>query len=238
MLEKWLEEARYVVVMTGAGMSTESGIPDFRSVDGYWKREGATRIASRRAMDEERETFVSFYRERMRRIQQVEPHVGYHVLRGWEKVGKLKAIITQNTDGLHQRINKTVIPIHGTIEQLHCDICKQKTSILAYFNQYYYCECGGFLRPSVILFGEEYDEECFAKAIKEARKSDLFIVLGSSLAVAPANRLPLLAKQAGARVVIVNHDRTVADGYADLIINDLKIGELLQNLSKNKEMEI
>jgi len=233
MLAQWLTEAQHIVVFTGAGMSTESGVPDFRSASGLWRTHNPQQLASVDAMEHNRDQFIEFYRARMKALENVKPHQGYGVLNEWSRNLPLSAIITQNTDGLHEAAgNKHVIPLHGTIRELHCQRCK-----LPHSSEYYmserrpYCQCGGFLRPSVVLFGEYLDEQHLVAAELETGRADLFIVLGSSLTVSPANYYPQLAKKRGAKLVIVNYDATPLDRYADLIINNRSIGDYLQEVN-------
>lgn len=232
MLCQWLKQSAYTVVFTGAGMSTESGVPDFRSATGLWKTSNPQKLASTEAMEHNREEFVQFYRKRIEALHSVTPHAGYSILTDWGKTLQLKAIITQNTDGLHELAgNQHVISLHGTIRQLHCQGCKRTYSTEYYINEQLYCQCGGFLRPSVVLFGESLAEQHLEAAEREARNADLFIVLGSSLTVSPANYYPLLAKQQGAKLVIVNYDPTPLDAYADLVVNQQRIGDYLQDIA-------
>jgi NAD-dependent deacetylase len=227
-----LREAQYTVVFTGAGMSTESGLPDFRSSNGMWKKKDPSRFASTEALNRNVKEFIDFYRERVLGVKEYKPHKGHYILAEWEKKGIIKSIITQNVDGFHQQAgSRHVAELHGTLQKLHCQSCGREYSSEEYLNEAYYCECGGILRPSIILFGEALPEEAFQFAFEESRKADLFIVLGSSLTVTPANQFPLIAKENGAKLVIVNNDKTNFDIYADLVINDRKIGELLTEIN-------
>ena len=120
--------------------------------------------------------------------------------------------------------------LHGTLQQLHCQTCGKKYSSEEYLNQEYYCDCGGVLRPSIVLFGEVLPQDAFQFALEESEKAELFLVLGSSLSVTPANQFPLIAKQNGAKLVIVNMDPTELDGFADEVIHGRKIGDFLEEL--------
>lgn len=233
-LANWLKEAKYTVIFTGAGMSTESGLPDFRSSNkGLWKKKDPSKIASVKSLNENVEEFIEFYRERVLGVKEYGPHKGHYILADWEKKGIIRSIITQNVDGFHQLAgSKRVAELHGTLQQLHCQSCGQKYSSEEYLEREYYCECGGLLRPSVVLFGESLPADAFEMALEETEKCDLFIVLGSSLSVTPANQFPLLAKQKGAKLVIVNMEPTELDLFADEVIHGVKIGELLQDLDK------
>lgn len=234
MLRQWLDEADYTVVFTGAGMSTESGLPDFRSQDkGLWQKNDPARLASTEALNHHVEEFIAFYRERVLGVKEYGPNKGHRVLAEWERNGKVKSVITQNVDGFHQLAGSSqVAELHGTLQQLHCEACRHEYDSEEDVKKAFYCACGGVLRPSVVLFGERLPEEAFEMALRETEKADLFIVLGSSLTVTPANQFPLLAKENGARLVIVNQEETPHDPHADLVIQDRKIGELLQKLNE------
>jgi NAD-dependent deacetylase len=231
----WLRESNYTVVFTGAGMSTESGLPDFRSSKGIWKKKDPSRIASIDALNQNVHEFIEFYRERVLGVKEYKPHQGHYILAEWEKQGIIQSIITQNVDGFHQQAGtRQVTELHGTLQKLHCQSCGKEYSSDGYVNRDYYCECGGILRPSIVLFGESLPENAFHFALQESEKADLFIVLGSSLTVTPANQFPLIAKETGAKLVIINRDNTEFDHYADIVINDKKIGEILKELDENK----
>ncbi|AXI10860.1 NAD-dependent protein deacylase [Oceanobacillus zhaokaii] len=232
MLKNFLNEAKYTVVFTGAGMSTESGLPDFRSSNqGLWRKKDPSKIASTNALNENVNEFIDFYRERVLGVKEYNAHKGHYILADWEKRGIIQSIITQNVDGFHQQAgSKRVAELHGTLQKLHCQKCGKVYDSVEYINQEYYCSCGGVLRPSIVLFGETLPEEAFQFALTETEKADLFIVLGSSLTVTPANQFPLIAKENGAKLVIVNQERTEMDRYADLVINERKIGSILKEL--------
>lgn len=233
MLKEWIKEAEYVVVFTGAGMSTESGLPDFRSKEGLWKKKDPTTLASTDALNHNVEEFIEFYRERVLGIKEYGPHRGHFILSEWEDKGKLKSIITQNVDGFHQLAgSKRVAELHGTLQKLHCQSCGKEYDSEEYVNKAYYCDCGGVLRPSIVLFGESLPQDAFQFALEEAENADLFIVLGSSLSVTPANQFPLIAKESGAKLVIVNQEETEMDHYADQVIQDKKIGALLREINE------
>lgn len=234
MIARWLSESKYTVVFTGAGMSTESGVPDFRSKSGLWHGKDPQSLASIDAMEHNQQAFIDFYRMRIQALHNVEPHRGYQILSSWGQRLQLKSIITQNTDGLHEQAgNPNVIALHGTIQRLHCHSCGAVYSTERYFSDDLYCDCGGFIRPSVVLFGESLNSQVLAAAEKEAQRADLFIVLGSSLVVSPANAFPVMAKERGAQLIIVNQDPTPLDSIADRVINNRKIGDVLQDISKS-----
>ncbi len=234
MLDQWLKESNYTVIFSGAGMSTESGLPDFRSANkGLWNNINPSDIASTDALNNNVEQFFQFYRERVVKIKEFAPHHGHFILADWEKKGLLQSIVTQNVDGFHQLAgSENVSELHGTLQKLHCETCKREYDNDVYLKGDYTCECGGVLRPSVVLFGEMLPEDAISNAVYESERAELMIVLGSSLTVSPANQFPLIAKQNGAKLVIVNQDETPLDQFADLIINDQRIGDYLDQIDK------
>lgn len=236
----WLSHSACTVVFTGAGMSTESGLPDFRSAgQGLWKTADPALLASTYALQHNRQGFVEFYRMRMEGLQTCHPHKGHEILARWERAGLVQRLVTQNVDGFHQRAGSSdVIELHGTLTRVHFSSCRTSYPSSRYLEpDGTVCACGGFLRPSVVLFGEALPEEALWKAEQAALEADLFIVLGSSLQVSPANYFPRLAKQKGAKLVIVNREPTDCDKWADLIVRDKPIGQYLQELDDQvKEM--
>ncbi|WP_342505503.1 NAD-dependent deacylase [Sporosarcina sp. FSL K6-2383] len=233
MLLNLIKKSKYIVVYTGAGMSTESGLPDFRSTkSGLWEQEDPTAVASTDALNRNVELFFEFYRKRVVGVKDCSPHKGHDILAKWEREGIIQGIITQNVDGFHSVAGSdNVMELHGTLQEVHCQSCGQVYGNEMYESETFYCACGGKLRPSVVLFGEGLQEDIFMKAIDASERADLFIVLGSSLTVTPANQFPLLAKEQGAKLVIVNLEPTSFDHYADLVIHNQKIGEVLAELN-------
>ncbi|WP_043932045.1 NAD-dependent protein deacylase [Bacillus sp. EB01] len=234
-LKRFLDKATHTVVFTGAGMSTEAGLPDFRGTNGIWHGADPMQLASTRAMKENTNEFIQFYRHRVENLREHKPHQGHKILAKWEREGRIQSIITQNVDGYHHRAgNNQVSELHGTLRTCHCNDCGRRYPIDLFMEDDKFCEaCGGFLRPSVVLFGEMLPEKAVQHAELEARRADLFIVMGSSLSVYPANVFPEIAKMAGAKLVIVNLEETELDNRADLVIHDVKIGELLQRLDQS-----
>ncbi|MGY4690648.1 NAD-dependent protein deacylase [Salibacterium sp. K-3] len=229
-LSELIRESGHTVVMTGAGMSTESGLPDFRSNTGLWKDRNPAALASIDAMENNRDEFFSFYRSRIESLVGVKPNDGHHLLAEWENKGIIDSIITQNVDGLHQQAGSSkVAELHGSIAALHCHSCGETAENRRYLENETTCSfCGGFLRPNIVLFGEMLPEEAITKAQQEAARADLFIVLASSLTVAPASHFPLEAKQQGARLVIVNQTETEMDSEADLLVQGENISSVLK----------
>lgn len=230
MIQDWLKESHHTVLFTGAGMATESGLPDFRSSgQGLWNKQDPSKIASTEALNHNVDAFINFYRTRVQAVKDYKPHKGHNILASWEKQGLIQSVITQNVDGFHQTAgSERVAELHGTLQKLHCQSCGREYNSEEYVNRDYYCECGGVLRPSIVLFGEALPQPALETAMKEAERAELFIVLGSSLSVTPANQFPLIAKENGSRLVIVNHEPTELDSYADQVIHKRQIGDVLQ----------
>mgnify|MGYP003591623382 CR=1 FL=1 len=248
IVRQW-RQAKNPVVFTGAGMSTESGLPDFRSAKGLWKfkpEQLATLDALRRVPHE----FYRFYQSRIAQSLEVSPNIGHTILADLEKQGRIRTVITQNVDGLHQRAGSgSVIELHGTLRTVSCLQCgtevDSKTMLPAsmtsekYSNagSYEYgkeCECsrcGGLLRPDVILFGESLPEQAWQDAVRASMNADFFIALGSSLLVSPANYCPRLAVENGARLLIINNDPTPLDDIATWVIHK-PIGAVLADIAK------
>lgn len=233
MLLERLKNSKYTVVLTGAGMSTESGLPDFRSSTGLWEEEDPAQIASTEALNRNVERFFEFYRQRVLGLQECKPHAGHELLAKWERDGLIQSIITQNIDGFHTEAgSRNIAELHGTLQKVHCQSCGKEYENDTYANEQYECECGGKLRPSVVLFGEMLPEDAIEMAAEKSEKADLFIVLGSSLSVSPANQFPLIAKRNGAELVIVNLEPTELDIFADETIHGRKIGEVLREVDQ------
>jgi NAD-dependent deacetylase len=209
-------------VFTGAGMSTESGLPDFRSNGGLWKANRRFEdLASVDALESAYDEHLEFYRWRIGMLEGHEPHDGHHILADWQRRGLVDTIVTQNVDGFHTRAGATgVLELHGTLALIRCHRCgaeRPARELLAADGAR--CACGGKRRAGVVLFGEALPAAVLEAAWQAARRARLFLVLGSSLVVAPANLLPQAAAAAGAPLVIVNRDPTPLDGAATLVIS-------------------
>ncbi len=232
-LQKLIDESNYIVFFGGAGVSTESGIKDFRGKDGLYKEERKFDLPpeymlSNRCLVDEPEVFFDYYKTKMD-ARFAKPNVTHKYLTKLEKSGKLKAIVTQNIDGLHQKAgSKNVLEVHGTTYKCHCMWCNKEYSgdVIFESNGIPKCECGGIIRPNVTLYGEMLPED-FMKAIDEIRKADLLIVAGTSLTVQPAS--DLIEYFNGKNLVIINLDSTPYDRYASLVINK-PLGEVFSKL--------
>lgn len=230
----WLRTSSCTVIFTGAGMSTESGLPDFRSQTGLWNGKDPMQLASTRAMQENREAFVQFYRMRIQGLISCKPHTGHERLAEWEQRGLVQGIITQNVDGFHQAAgSRAVAQLHGSLATVHCHSCRKTYPNTRYLEeQGTFCTCGGFLRPGVVLFGESLPQSQVDQAVSWTEQADLFIVLGSSLTVSPANWFPQHAKERGAKLIIVNQEPTPLDTWADLVIQGERIGDVLYRVGQ------
>lgn len=201
---KWLSESRYTVILTGAGMSTESGLPDFRSKDGWWKQIDPMKLASTDALLNNYEQFREFYQVRIEALNDCEPHEGHHILAEWEKQGLVQLVATQNVDGFHHRSgSKEVVELHGNIYTTRCQSCRKEASINEFMAENGCSYCDGRLRPNVVLFGEMLPEQAWQRALMAMQKADLVIVIGTSLQVYPVNQLPMMSR---GKLVYINAD--------------------------------
>lgn len=227
-LAKWLEESNYTIAFTGAGMSTESGIPDFRSKDGLWKQADPMEMASVRSLKTNYDKFHEFYKMRQKNLLGAKPHKGYEILARWEEKGLLESIVTQNVDDFHLAAgNKNVYRIHGTINEFRCSQCSLPIEE-NYFTDKLPCHnCGGNIRPNVVLFGESLPEQEFQASIEEMKKASLVIVIGTSLTVFPVSQLPDLTK---GKKVYINREIPQNNSF-DLTFQG-SAGELLQKIDK------
>lgn len=219
-LRRYLEQSERVVFFGGAGVSTDSGIPDFRGGSGlYSDGNGAEYFLSRECLIDEPEKFFDFYRENML-YPDAEPNLTHKVLARLEAEGKLKGVITQNIDGLHQKAgSENVVELHGTVSRCYCMSCGKDhpAESISEASGVPRCECGGIIRPDVTLYGEPLDAEAFAYAEELIGDADLLIVGGTSLTVNPA--ASLITAFGSSRLVIINLSPTPYDPYAAVVIN-------------------
>ncbi len=222
-----LRAAKRAVAFTGAGISTESGIPDFRSPGGTWSKYDPEEFSYQRFLtrSESRRKYWAFGLELWPAIRDAAPNPGHHALAALEKAGRLRCVITQNIDGLHQRAgSRDVVELHGTTTRvgcLSCDLDLPRDEVHARLlagDLDPRCACGGLLKPRTISFGQPMPEEETRRAFDEARRCDLLLTVGSSLVVFPAADLVPTAKAAGARVILVNLSETPFDHIADVVI--------------------
>ena len=214
-----LNNSRKIVFVTGAGISQESGIPTFRGKDGYWRKHDPMRLATISAFYDDPKLVWEWYEDRRKNILAVKPNDGHFAISKMEKF-KDVVVLTQNIDGLHQRSGSTnVLELHGSIIRIKCTVCNFMDNITENFELLPpKCECGNILRPDVVWFGEALQQDIWENAIKQASICDIMIIAGTSLAVSPANTLPLYAKQNGATLIEVNPEKTVMSNEMDLSI--------------------
>ena len=231
-LKQWVKESKRIVFFGGAGVSTESGIPDFRSVDGLYSQQfdyPPETIISHSFYKSNPEYFFRFYREKMLPLG-FEPNVTHRVLARWEQEDKLLGVVTQNIDGLHQKAgSKSVYELHGSVLRNYCTCCNQfyPAEFVKFCDGIPVCECGGIVKPDVVLYEESLDGFVLSQAIEHLRHADLLIVGGTSLVVYPA--AGLLRYYKGRELVLMNRDATPYDGDASLIIRD-PIGKTLEQI--------
>jgi NAD-dependent deacetylase len=202
-----LLERRYAVALTGAGISVESGIPDFRGSDGLWSKYDPFEYGHIDSFRAAPEKVWNMLVEMSALVESVSPNEAHHALGELERLGLLKAVITQNVDSLHQRGGSThVIEFHGNFRGMHCDDCHKRygSSEVSPAKLPPRCGCGGAIRPDVILFGEGIPEEAYWQAFEAAAACDLMVVVGTSASVAPAADLPWTARRRGARIIEIN----------------------------------
>jgi NAD-dependent deacetylase len=231
-LKDWVSGSDNIVFFGGAGVSTESGIPDFRSVDGLynqkWKYPPET-ILSHSFFERNPEEYYRFHREKLV-IEGVKPNRAHLRLAQLEQEGKLRAVITQNIDGLHQAAgSKNVLELHGSILRAYCSRCRKPYSadLMNHGEGVPRCDCGGVIRPDIVLYEEPLDEDVMSRAIHYIRAADVLIIGGTSLNVYPA--AGLVRYYRGEKLALVNLSETPYDGYANLVIHQ-KIGDVFSQL--------
>ena len=233
-LEQMIDECNNIVAFTGAGVSTDSGLKDFRGKNGLYKEKTtypAEYMLSNNCFYTNTELFYEYYKENFNCLKN-KPNITHKMLKKLEDIGKLKAIITQNIDGLHTKAgNKTVYEVHGTILKNYCLKCHKEYDAKYVFesNGIPKCKCGGIIKPKVTLYGEALPEKEFQDSIKAISKADMLIVAGSSLTVYPASSM--IDYFHGKYLVILNNDKTPYDNIANLVIND-ELKKVSQELLK------
>ncbi len=231
-LRQWVNESDNIVFFGGAGVSTESGIPDFRSVDGLYNQQydyPPETILSHTFYRKKTEEFYRFYRNKMLCLD-AKPNAAHLKLAQWEQEGKLKAVVTQNIDGLHQAAgSKKVYELHGSVLRNFCESCHKfyDVNYIAGSEGVPKCTCGGDIKPDVVLYEEGLNQSTLTGAIRAISEADVLIVGGTSLAVYPA--AGLLDYYNGNKLVLVNKTPTARDGIADLVVQG-SIGEIFSQL--------
>ncbi|MFA5577115.1 MAG: NAD-dependent deacylase [Tissierellaceae bacterium] len=228
LLANWIEKSNYTVILTGAGMSTESGLADFRSREGLWSKLDPMKLASVRTLMEDYDSFYDFYKMRLEVLSEARPHQGYRILADWEDRGLINSIVTQNVDDFHLLAgNKNVYRLHGSLNDFRCSLCHIAAEKEDYLQKKPCNSCGGSLRPGVVLFGEGLPEKTLYAAMGEMERAELLIVIGTSLSVFPVNQLPDITK--GKRIYI--NKEIEGQGKFDLVFES-RAGELLQEVDK------
>ena len=228
-----------ITVFTGAGISTESGIEDFRSEGGLWSRYDPSIYASYQYFLRDPSRFWEMHKELEKIVESAEPNAAHIAIAQLEKMGKVKTIITQNIDMLHQKAGSgsygaKIYELHGAYGVLHCIECGKEFNydeIDTKSVKYPVCECSGFIKPKVVLFGESLPARVLDGAMKACAECDTFLMVGSSLVVSPANFMPSIAQQNGAKVIFVNRDETYLDHVADIFLKG-SAGEIFTEIMK------
>ena len=222
-LKQWISESKSIVFFGGAGVSTESGIKDFRSVDGLYNEKfdyPPEEIISHSFFLKNPEYFYRFYREKMLPLG-FEPNITHKVLARWEEEGRLSAVVTQNIDGLHQKAgSKRVYELHGSVLRNYCQRCRKfhSAEFIKESAGIPRCDCGGIVKPDVVLYEEGLDQKTLENAVMAIYDADLLIVAGTSLTVYPA--ASLVRYYRGNRLVLINRDATPYDRYANLVFHE------------------
>lgn len=238
--------ASRIVGFTGAGISTESGIPDFRGENGLWTRNSIPDLQDFAASEEARAGFWRLALELWPTVRDARPNAGHHAFVELHRQGRLDVVITQNIDGLHQRSGlptDKVLELHGAATEAVCLHCDDRIAADEAYRRVKEGEqaprclrprCGGPLKPDVILFGEDLPPDVMKRAEAAVKQCDLFLAVGSSLEVRPANKLPRVAREAGAHLIVVNRDDGPLDDAADAVLHD-EIGAVLPALVRQAE---
>jgi NAD-dependent deacetylase len=232
VLKQWVSESSRIVFFGGAGVSTESGIPDFRGVDGLYKQKfdyPPETIISHDFFLRNPAYFFRFYREKMMPIG-YEPNITHHKLAQWEREGKLLGVVTQNIDGLHQKAgSRRVFELHGTLQRNYCLRCGKvyPPEFVRDHAGVPRCACGGTVRPDIVMYQERLDEDTVEGAVSSIERADLLIVGGTSLTVYPA--AGFIDYYRGGRLVLINRDETPFDHRADLVFHD-SLGNIFSQL--------
>lgn len=231
-LREIIAQSQRIVFFGGAGVSTESGIPDFRSADGLYHQQydyPPEEILSHTFFMKKTEEFYRFYRDKML-CPDAKPNKAHLTLARWEKEGKLLSVVTQNIDGLHQAAgSRRVHELHGSVLRNHCTECGKSygVDVIAESEGVPHCSCGGVIKPDVVLYEEALPEETVMAALTDIRSADTLIVAGTSLTVYPA--ASYIRYFGGGQMILINRDPTPYDHIADLVIHD-QVGEVLDRV--------
>ena len=235
-----LRKAKRIVVLTGAGISSPSGIPDFRSEgSGLWSRDEPMEVASLTAFRTSPERFFNWFRPLAGQIFNANPNAAHQALAELENAGRALTVVTQNIDGLHQRAGSLqVVEMHGTLRTLSCTECFKQFESGSFLQQYILdgiipkcLSCNGILKPDVILFGEQLPQLAWLEAQRAVRQCDLMLVAGSSLEVLPVAGLPMQALDRGAYLIVINHTPTYVNVRADVVLTD-DVASIIPEIAK------
>lgn len=246
-----LHQARRIVAFTGAGISTESGIPDFRSPGGIWSRYNSDDLTYQkfRSHEKYRKLYWEYDKARYPAMRDAEPNSAHHAIVEIEKSGRLLVLVTQNIDGLHQKAGSShdsVLELHGTVREVSCLDCRTRWPREEITDKMEregiavpYCDhCGGPLKVATIAFGQALPTDVLEQSFHHARDCDLFLTIGSSLVVQPAALLPVEAKKAGAHLILVNLSSTPYDAIMDMVLTG-KAGETMESVMKEfRKLEV
>lgn len=228
----WLAAAKTVCVLTGAGMSAESGVPTFRDRDGLWSKFNPAELATPEAFRRNPVKVWEWYRRRRAALAKIRPHRGHELLADWEQQVADFTVVTQNVDGLHHRAgSRNVVELHGRLDVVRCVGCRQERQTLEDLGEDPRCDCGARLRPGVVWFGEALPPRAFETALEKARNCDVMLVIGTSGVVQPAASLAELAKGYGAKLIDINPQRSELSGIADVWL-EAACGTALQGIDE------
>ena len=236
-LQKMIDESQNIVFFGGAGVSTESGIPDFRSADGIYHQSykySPEQVVSHSFFIQHTEAFYEFYKEKMMMLD-AKPNAAHRKLAELEMAGKLKAVVTQNIDGLHQAAgSREVLELHGSVHRNYCTRCGKFFDLATIMGMESVprCECGGIIKPDVVLYEEGLDQTTLQKAVRYIQEADILIIGGTSLTVYPA--AGLIDYYRGKKLVLINKSVTPMDDRADLVINE-PIGAVFERFLKEEK---
>lgn len=240
-LATWLRELSSTVIFTGAGVSTQSGIPDFRSPGGVWSKYRTVYYDEFMASADARHEYWHQRAESHRDFAAAEPNTGHRVIAEWQQRGLVRGVVTQNIDSLHQLAgSENVLELHGTAREILCQDCAARFDAAPLVAEFLRTDCvpkceqcsSDRLKHATISFGQSLPTDVLDEAAQWCREADLLLAIGSSLVVSPAADLPALTKRSGGRLAIINRDETPLDSLADLVVND-SIGEVLAAVAES-----
>lgn len=242
-LQEMLEQSKHTVAFTGAGISADSGVPTYRGAGGMWNTYDPEKYANIEYFHKDPSYYWQFFRDvRYPALSQARPNKAHQALAALERMGRLQAVITQNIDGLHQAAGSgEVLELHGSTRVYACMQCRAEFSMQRAYELVQAqlppaCpQCAGLIRPGTVMFGEALPSHALRKAEEQALQADLFLCMGSSLVVQPAASFPVLARQHGAWLVIVNKDPTPLDDMADLVLHQ-NVGQALAPVVRSLDM--